>query len=432
MDTEELYQHFLSSGAVCTDTRDILDGSIFFALRGDRFDGNAFAPQAIRDGASLAVVSDPGLHGPRFLYVPDTLVALQALARHHRRQWNFPVIGITGSNGKTTTKELLSAALSTTYRTHATKGNLNNHIGVPLTLLSTPPDTEILICEMGANHMGEIALLSSICEPTHGLITNIGQAHLEGFGSLEGVRKGKGELFEFLENHGGTAFVNGNDPALEAWATRLNRKVVYGLAPAEHATVCFAINEPADGTGFILQDQHSPTRIHTRLYGIYNAINMVAAIAVARHFHVPEDRLDQAMTCFTSGANRSEVVALHGATVIKDAYNANPSSLEASVREFARQHPKGWVVAGDMKELGAASADAHRRLLDLIRSYAFERICLVGPEFMRAMDRESSRDPRILAVPDVDALKHQWKWPAGRTILLKGSRSMRLERLLEG
>jgi len=431
MDIASLYEHFLRCGTVCTDTRHILPGSIFFALKGEHFDGNAFAAMAIREGATLAVVSDPSLEGPEYFHVKDTLLALQALARHHRSRWTFPVIGITGSNGKTTTKELMHAALSTTYRTHATKGNLNNHIGVPLTLLSTPPDTEILICEMGANHVGEIAQLSSIARPTHGLITNIGQAHLEGFGSIEGVKKGKGELFDFLREHEGLAFINGNDPALRDLSDRLDKKVIYGLAPLDKANVCFEVSEAEAGPGFVLQDVHSPTRIQARLYGIYNAINMVAAMAVGRYFDVPEASLVAALAGFTSGANRSEVVSMHGATVIKDAYNANPSSMEASVRDFARQHPRGWIVAGDMKEMGDASLEAHVRLLELIRSFGFGQIFLVGPEFMRAVEAVSARDPRITAAADIEALAGKWKWPAGGTILLKGSRSMRLERLLE-
>lgn len=431
MNLPALYDLFLRHPRVCTDTRHIVPDSLFFALTGARFDGNAFARKALAEGAAVAVVSDTSLTGNRFFQVPDTLVALQALASHHRRQLAIPVVGITGSNGKTTTKELLNAALGTTFRVNATRGNLNNHIGVPLTILGTPPDTELLICEMGANHVGEIAALSAISAPTHGLITNIGQAHLEGFGSLEGVKRGKGELFDFLRRHDGLAFVNGNDPALLDLSGSLDRKIIYGLAPVDHAAVCFRLEEHNDATGFTLRDTMSEMLIRANLYGAYNAINMVAAIAVGRHFGVEERALAAAMSSFTSGANRSEVTTIHGCTVIKDAYNANPSSMEASLRAFAWQYPGGWVITGDMKELGESSPASHMHLLELMRTLPLSRIILVGPEFLGAARSATHRDHRITAFPDIEALAADWRWPDGQAILIKGSRSMQLERLLE-
>lgn len=431
MDISDLYARFREHGQVCTDTRNILPGALFFALKGERFDGHAFARKALADGAALAVVSDRSLTGQAFFQVDDTLVALQALARHHRRELGIPVVAITGSNGKTTTKELVYTALSTTYRTYATPGNLNNHIGVPLTLLGTPPDTELLICEMGANHRGEIAMLAAIAEPTHGLITNIGEAHLEGFGSLDGVKRGKGELFAFLKSSGGTAFINGNDPALRELSTMLTQKTIYGIAPATDSDICFSLEEPLDHAGFVLRDRYGPSLIKARLYGAYNAINMVAAIAVGRHFGVPEEALVHALSEFVSTANRSEVITLHGCTIIKDAYNANPSSMEASVCAFAKSHPDGWIIAGDMKELGDASLEAHSRLLGIMRDLPVRRIVVVGPEFMRAVEALRPSDYRIEAVPDVDSLARHWHWPSDQAILMKGSRSMQLERLLD-
>lgn len=431
MDISALYARFLENRTVCTDTRNIIPGSIFFALKGDRFDGNTFARKALADGAAAAVVSDPTLTGKDFILVEDTLAALQALARYHRRQLGLPVIAITGSNGKTTTKELVTTALSTTFRVHATRGNLNNHIGVPLTLLSVPDGTELIICEMGANHVGEIAMLSAIAEPTHGLITNIGQAHLEGFGGIEGVKRGKGELFDHLRTHQGMAFVNAGDPALADLAGRLTNKVLYGLWPEGQDGVCFRLDERPDGTGFTLHDVHGPTIIEASIYGAYNAINMVAAIAVGRHFGVPEPILATAMAQFTSGANRSEVVHMHGCTIVKDAYNANPSSMDAAIRAFAHRHPDGWIIAGDMKELGSASGAAHMHILALLLNLPVERIVLVGPEFMAAAEAARSIDHRLSVVPSVEALAAHWRWPTGRSILLKGSRSMQLERILD-
>ncbi|HJW28026.1 MAG TPA: Mur ligase family protein, partial [Saprospiraceae bacterium] len=269
MDISTLYELYLAHPDITTDTRKIREGCLFVALKGEQFDGNDFAEEALRKGAAYAIVSQPQWYGPRFIHVPDTLVALQQLAKHHRRQLRIPVIAITGSNGKTTTKELITLALSTSFKVHATAGNLNNHIGVPLTVLSAPLDTEILVCEMGANHQYEIQFLCELASPTHGLITNIGSAHLEGFGSFEGVKKAKGELFDYLKDHDGLAFINVDDPSLEEMSKYLPHTVRYGLKPGARADFHFEYKDFPDHSGFTIRDRHSPIEITSKMFGAY-------------------------------------------------------------------------------------------------------------------------------------------------------------------
>ncbi len=433
MDIPSLYSLFQEFPLISTDTRKIMRGSIFFALKGAQFNGNTFALQAIREGAAYAVVSDASLAGDQLIHVEDTLQVLQSLANYHRRQIQVPVLAITGSNGKTTTKELVTAVLGGKFKVYATAGNLNNHIGVPLTLLGITPDVEFVVCEMGANHGGEIASLCSIAEPTHGLITNIGKAHLEGFGSMEGVKKAKGELFDYLIANQGVGFVNTDDPHLREIGEALKQKVTFGFDSSAHPQNDFSYTTYPGKTGFTMTDIHSGLTFHSSMFGHYNASNMLAALTIGRHFKVDENLIVDSLSSFISKANRSEIITYNGCLIIKDAYNANPSSMELALRAFAAQYPDGFIVLGDMKELGPESSSAHHHLLELAASMSFNSIYVVGNEFTLAYEALGIKDSRIMPYDDIQSLKARWQWDKcnGKAILLKGSRSMQLEFLLE-
>jgi UDP-N-acetylmuramoyl-tripeptide--D-alanyl-D-alanine ligase len=433
MDTDSLYELYLQHRIISTDTRKIKPGSIFFALKGENFDGNSFALEALRQGASYAIVSDPSLNDPRLIYTEDTLKTIQLLAQFHRRKLNVPVVAITGSNGKTTTKELITAVLSKKYKVHATAGNLNNHIGVPLTLLATPPDVEIIICEMGANHPGEIAALCKIAEPTYGIITNIGKAHLEGFGSIAGVKNAKGELFDYLQHHDGLAFINMDDPNLRELGEKTRNKITYGFDPTAVPHIHFNYIKHEEARGFSLKDKNSNLEIQTTMFGHYNAINMLAAYTVGNYFKVDLKDIVDSLSGFVPGSNRSEVIQFNKCTIVKDAYNANPSSMELAVRSFAERFPYGWVVLGDMKELGTSTNEAHVQMIELVWSFPFKKIILVGDAFSEAISIMGVQDPRITTKPNIEALIDDWDWTNinSTAILLKGSRSMHLERLLD-
>jgi UDP-N-acetylmuramoyl-tripeptide--D-alanyl-D-alanine ligase len=340
------------------------------------------------------------------------------------------VIGITGTNGKTTTKELIARVLSKQFVTHATQGNLNNHIGVPLTILSTPASAELLVCEMGANHIGEIASLCGIAQPTHGLITNIGKAHLEGFGSFEGVKKAKSELYWYLEHHGGIVFVNLDDPSLASLADSMSRKITYALLEGRKADHHFSYSPKAGQPGFTISSRTSHTSIASSMFGPYNASNALAAYAVGNYFSIPDDEIADAIQSYIPGNNRSQVLYEHGCTIVKDAYNANPSSMELAIRAFDAQFTGGIMILGDMKELGETSRAAHQKIIELAASSVAKQVILVGPEFRAACSADP--DPRFRLFQHVDELKQYWDWSAikGTALLLKGSRSMRLEELL--
>lgn len=431
MTADQLYQIFCNHPIVCTDTRAIEAGCIFFALSGANFNGNQFAHEALQSGAAYAVVSDPQLVGEKFLYTEDTLLMLQGLAQAHRSNFQIPVVALTGSNGKTTTKELITAVLSQQYRVHATAGNFNNHIGVPLTILRMKEDTEIAVIEMGANHIGEIASLCEIAMPTHGLITNIGKAHLEGFGSVEGIQKGKGELFDYLKSHDGIAFVNADDDRVTHLAHSLGQKVTYSIHPNTLSDIIFEFITSSDQKGFTLVREN--VQIKSSMFGKYNAINMVAAFTVGEHFAIERSKMIESLSAFTSHANRSEVISFEGCTIIKDAYNANPSSMEMSVRSFAEQFPGGWVILGDMKELGEESQPLHTHLIELILSLPLNRIILVGKEFASAYKAMDTQHSNFVLADSIEEIRNTWDWSQckGKGLLLKGSRSMHLETLLE-
>ena len=433
LDTPSLYSIFLKNPVISTDTRQITSGCIFFALKGSNFDGNAFASQALAAGAAYAVVDDPAIEGPYFIYVEDTLLALQALANHHRRQFKVPVLAITGSNGKTTTKELVSAVLAKAFNVHATRGNLNNHIGVPLTLLGISEDTEFVVCEMGANHPGEIASLCNIAEPTYGMITNIGKAHLEGFGSIEGVKKAKGELFEYLADHNGFSFVNTDDLNLRQLGEVLDKKKTYGFNPEGEPQLYFSYAANPGERGFIIHDQEGKVSIRSSMFGHYNATNVLAAYTIGNHFKVSGEQIATAIEQYVPGSNRSEIITHHDCIIVKDAYNANPSSMELAVSAFSTQYPHGWVVLGDMKELGEESAEAHRQIILQVAGKKFEQIFLVGNAFAESLKELRLQDQRFLSVEKIEVLRTSWNWKQckNKAILLKGSRSMHLEMLLD-
>ncbi|CCH55912.1 UDP-N-acetylmuramoylalanyl-D-glutamyl-2, 6-diaminopimelate/ D-alanyl-D-alanyl ligase [Fibrisoma limi BUZ 3] len=422
---DDVYHKFLECSGVSTDTRAITANCLFVALRGDTFDGNQFAEQALASGARYALVDDPDVaarHPTRFLLVGNSLAALQDLARRHRQTITIPVIGLTGSNGKTTTKELIAAVLSKNYKTYATRGNLNNHIGVPLTVLAINEQYELAVVEMGANHQQEIELLCSIAQPTHGLITNVGKAHLEGFGGIEGVRKGKGELFDFLAASGGTVFVNAQDPTLmDMFYQRSFADVVL----YRQDNLPTLIQE----TPVVIYRDADNHEITTHLPGRYNFENMAAALAIGRAFGVTPEEANRAVADYNPTNNRSQVITKGSNTVLLDAYNANPSSMAAAIRQFmAMPAQRKVVILGDMYELGAESPAEHAALGDLIAQGRFDTVVLAGQDMKYALGAL----PKAYYFPDKFSL-HNWliDHPMTNThILVKGSRGMSLETVL--
>lgn len=422
MISEQIFNLFNSAeGGVTTDTRNCGTGMIFFALKGENFDGNKFALQAIEKGCVAAVSDDPSNAGhSKILIVEDVLTALQELARDYRRTFDIPVLGLTGSNGKTTTKELVNAVLSKNFKTHATAGNFNNHIGVPLTLLSTPEDTDFLIVEMGANHQREIALLASIAEPTHGIITNIGRAHLEGFGGIEGVRKGKKELYDYLKENDGVAFASAKHPKVVESSEGMER-VLFGLDECP-PTAWFESNKQFKWKS----DGFESESCKTHLEGDYNLENIEAAICIGEYFNVERSDIVKAIEEYVPSNNRSQVIETERNKVILDAYNANPSSMTKALKSFAENIKEDrLVILGDMRELGDYSVDSHKEIVDLCVKLDLEAV-LVGEEFMKAKGEGMfyrSVEELLSASESVLAFNN-------KTVLLKGSRGMKMERLL--
>lgn len=375
----DLYSKYLKSSGISTDTRSIQEGSLFFALKGESFDGNRFAAQALENGAQWAVVDDPALSGnPNFIYVNNALESLQALAKHHRKQLKIPIIGITGTNGKTTTKELIACVLAQKFNVIATKGNLNNHIGVPLTLLSITPGTEIAIIEMGANHQGEIAFLSSIADPKYGIVTNIGKAHLEGFGGYEGVIKTKSELYQHLKHTNGIAFVNEDDPLLTNLSTNI-QCVYYGKSNTKtklHQSLSTPFLELDLEINGILH------KINTQLIGQYNLPNLLAAICFGNYFSIEPRLISNAIANYSPGNMRSQFKPTEKNKLIVDAYNANPSSMEVALQNFASLEASNkTLILGEMLELGSESQLEHQSLISRAESHQARNIFLVGKSF---------------------------------------------------
>lgn len=424
---EKLYQHFIENPFVTTDSRNVPKGSIFFALKGDNFDGNKFAKSAIDSGASLAVIDNPDYLSEDCFLVDDVLKVLQDLANYHRRKLGINIIGITGSNGKTTTKELLAAVLSMKYNVYATKGNLNNHIGVPLTLLSLSSKNDMAIVEMGANHPGDIKELAEIAEPNFGLITNIGRAHLGGFGSFEGVINTKSELYGFIEKNGDKVFYNQSNPILSELITRyhLSKKSI------AYASVC-NLQEiiHQDGNPLLsvkVEIEGVALNIQSNLVGDYNAENLLAAITIGRYFGVDSASIIRAIENYIPTNNRSQFIKTGKNTVIMDAYNANPSSMDAAIRNFAAtSFMNKKVIIGEMLELGDYSNDEHNRIVELLEALNFKDVILVGDGF-----RGVSRQYLFFANSDECLAYIKDNSFENCTILLKGSRGVKLERLME-
>lgn len=419
-----LYQKFLTCDFVSTDSRAGQQNSLFFALNGPNFKGAKFAEQALAKGARYAVVEDEEMASDRCLYVENTLETLQQLALYHRQQLRIPVIGITGSNGKTTTKELTNAVLSQKFNTLYTQGNLNNHIGVPLTLLRIKPEHELAIIEMGANHAGEIDMLSRIALPTHGLITNIGKAHLEGFGSLEGVARAKSELYRFIDETQGTIFVNTNSDHLIRMSRRIESKITYPNAgDSLHL-------EMLEATPLVKYKSENGTTVTTHLMGSYNFDNIAAAACIGKYFEVPEEKINEAISGYIPANNRSQVIRKNTNAILLDAYNANPSSMEAAIKNFggSAEKPKVLIV-GDMFELGPESESEHRKLGELIAAQPIEKVILCGKE-MRAA---AAVNPAFLHFETKADLETWLKAnPVTNShLLIKGSRGMGLETVLE-
>ncbi|MBC7921029.1 MAG: UDP-N-acetylmuramoyl-tripeptide--D-alanyl-D-alanine ligase [Ferruginibacter sp.] len=425
---ESLYSAYLASGGVATDTRQIGPNALFFALKGKNFNGNEFAGQALEKGARYAVVDEAAYAvDERYLLVNDTLRALQQLARHHRRQLMIPFLAIGGSNGKTTTKELIHAVLRQRYRTYATQGNLNNHIGVPLTLLAIDQRVEIAVIEMGADRGGEMTELLRIGEPTHGLITNIGKEHLETFGGLEGVMQGEGELYDFLSESQEVVFINSREPLLREVETSKPR----------HFSERIRFPEPGDylrcelleSSPFVVYRHENGQRVETQLTGAYNFENVAAALCVGKYFEVPPELANAAVAAYQPENNRSQIVRKGTNTVLLDAYNANPSSVEAALRNFRTlKAEKKVVILGDMLELGDYAPAEHRRVGELVAESGFGTVILCGPLMQHALEV----NPGAYYFPDKFSL-HNWLADhpfAGAHVLVKGSRSLRLESVL--
>jgi UDP-N-acetylmuramoyl-tripeptide--D-alanyl-D-alanine ligase len=423
MQIAEIYEKFKESKGVTTDTRKIGEGQMFFALKGEKFNANNFSEQAIALGASYAVVDEmEHAQNPQCILVDDVLETLQKLANFHRKTFDIPVIGLTGSNGKTTNKELLVRVLSRNFKVHATKGNLNNHIGVPLTLLEMTADTEMAVIEMGANHQQEVAMLSNICEPTHGFITNLGKAHLEGFGGEEGVRKGKGELFDFLKNNKGTTFVNQTDEKLTSLVNEKSMMVVVYYGADE-----FALKMLTESPSVSFQLPQSEIVYTTHIGGKYNFDNMQTAFAVARFFGVSQTDAAEAIADYNPDNNRSQVIEKGSNSFLMDAYNANPSSMAASVQNFGnlKTEKQKVVILGDMFELGEYSDAEHAALGKLASEQDFDIVVLYGENMQHAL----AHLPKAYYFTDKFSL-HNWLIEKAFTntyFLVKGSRGVGLE-----
>jgi UDP-N-acetylmuramoyl-tripeptide--D-alanyl-D-alanine ligase len=426
---EALYKIYLKNPVISTDTRKIEPGSLFFALKGEKFDGNAFAKNALESGAAYAVVDDPAvMEDKRFLLVEDVLTALQALAKLHRSTWDLPVIALTGSNGKTTTKELIAAVLAKKYRTYATRGNLNNHIGVPLTILAvTPREYDMVVVEMGANHQEEIAALCIIAQPTHGLITNIGKAHLEGFGGLAGIKKGKGELYSYLSKKKRVVFVNTQNEVLMEMVSKkhaFGEIVFYGSESS-------AVNPVlVDDVPFVIYENQEKQAIATHLPGRHNFENICAALAIGHYFGVPGDDAHRAISEYQPDNNRSQVFHKGSNTITLDAYNANPSSMEAAIDHLMKSEAtRKMVILGDMLELGDEAEAEHQALGEMLARCNFDLVLLTGPLMQHALPAL----PKAYYIPDKFSL-HNWimDHPQADThILIKGSRGMGLESVVQ-
>ncbi len=425
---EKIVALFCQHSSVSTDTRKLEKGSLFFALSGENFNGNSFASQAIENGATAAIVDDPEFvpeNDNRYILVENTLNALQQLAIYHRQRFDIPVLAITGTNGKTTTKELCSAILSTEKNICSTEGNLNNHIGVPMTILNIQKETTLAIVEMGANHPGEIAKLCQIAQPTHGLITNIGKAHLEGFGDLQGIINTKIELYQFLKNNKGTAFVNKDNPLLIELSEGIPC-ITYGNPPADTE----AKLEKADPFVKIRWcRKEKEMGIQTQLYGSYNFSNVAAAIAVGTYFEISASGIVRALQKYHPENNRSQLLQTQKNTLILDAYNANPESMTLAIDDFAaHRFPNPVLILGDMFELGESAEKEHEKIVERLQTIGFQHVILAGKEFYKT----TKSSPYRKFATTKEAEQYLQNNPIRNAhILVKGSRGMQLEKIIQ-
>lgn len=430
---QELYTHFLKHPIVCTDTRELKSGALFFALKGGNFNANEFAEKALNAGCSLAIIDEEMYKkDERYFLVDDVLSTLQALANYHRKQLDIPIIAITGSNGKTTSKELVNVVLSQKFFTLATKGNLNNHIGVPLTLLNINPKHEIAIVEMGANHQGEIAELCAIAEPNYAMITNIGKAHLEGFGGYEGVIKAKSEMYTYIQKKGGCLFVNADNELLNKLSKEIKR-VTYGRSKDFDFVGEFIESNPFVKLKY--KSKEDPISIEekpeviTHLIGEYNFENILAAACIGSHFNVSEQSIKKGLESYVPSNNRSQVVQTKHNFVLLDAYNANPSSMKAAIENFAGMNRRDKIVIlGDMLELGDESEKEHKIIINLLKEKGILQAILIGSIFTKVCDDENI----LTFLSSNEALSYLKKQPiTNSSVLVKGSRGMQLEKLEE-
>ena len=425
MKTDTLHSLFLTCRGTSTDTRKITKGDMFFALKGDSFNGNTFAQQAIENGAKYVVIDDSHYaHLPQTILVDNVLKTLQELATFHRLYLKTPIIALTGSNGKTTTKELINATLSQKYNTKATVGNLNNHIGVPLTLLSMTMDTEIGIVEMGANHQKEIEFLSSIALPDYGLITNFGKAHLEGFGGVEGVIKGKSELYSHLINNDKLIFINKLDP-IQVDKTKHAKTYSFGNKDS-NCDVQIDFIEAQPNVSVL----YNNLVIKSQLIGEYNFTNIAAAIAIADYFKVDSTSIKKAIENYIPSNNRSQVLEKQTNKIVLDAYNANPTSMKAALLNFEKLHDKIKVAfLGDMFELGQDAEKEHQTIVDLASTLLLDKVILIGENFYKT----KIVSPKVLVFKSFEDFKTQFNVSdiSNTTLLIKGSRGMAMERILD-
>ena len=430
MHISELFKIYQQFPSIQTDTRRLKPGDLFFALKGNNFNGNLFAKQALEAGAAYAIIDDKDridtgtALSEKTILVDDVLTTLQELAAYHRAQFKIPFLAITGSNGKTTTKELIHAVLSTSYKTFTTQGNLNNHIGVPLTILKIREDAEIAVIEMGANHTGEIASYCRIALPTHGIITNCGKAHLEGFGGTEGVKKGKGELYDHLRNNKGTAFVMWDYDYLQLMSKGIQEIISYGTSNASvegEIVSCDPLLE------IKIKKTGEPAILKTHLPGEYNFPNLLAAVTVGKYFKVPDEKIKKAIEHYIPSDNRSQMIRKGSNIIFLDAYNANPSSMIAAIQNFAKiKNENKVLMLGAMAELGEDSLQEHQSIIDLVKKYTWNDVVLVGGDFMKI-------DHPFLEFETAAQAKNWFvKQDFQETcFLIKGSRSIRMEEILD-
>ena len=415
MEIKEIYKLYSKYYLVDTDTRSIRKNTMFFALKGENFNGNKFAKEALKNGADYAIIDEVAFHkNDNTILVDNVLETLQKLANYHRLQLKVPIIALTGSNGKTTTKELINCVLSEKYKTTATKGNLNNHIGVPLTLLSITPKTEIGIVEMGANHQKEIEFLSAIAQPDFGYITNFGKAHLEGFGSIDGVIKGKSELYSYLIKNDKTIFINPKDK-IQVDKTRKAK------------TICFPENIAFLEANPFVKLSFNSEEIQSNLVGDYNYTNIIAAITIGNYFKVENSKIKEAIENYVPTNNRSQIIEKESNHIILDAYNANPSSMKVALENFSKiKKPFKTVILGDMFELGKDSNKEHQEIVNLADEFSFFNTLYVGEHFFKT----NTKNKQFKNYEELKKYIHK-KPLENQSILIKGSRGMKLERILD-